>query len=115
MKSTGKKEMRMQRRRRVRAKVSGTADRPRLAFFRSNKHVYAQLIDDIAGTTIMGTSSLKGDQKGSVQQSEALGATIAQWASDNGVKHIVFDRGGFPYTGSVKTFADAVRAGGVQF
>ena len=112
---TRKNTGREQRRQRVRAKVSGTRDRPRLAFFRSNKHVYAQLIDDEAGTTLMGTSSLQGDGGGSVRQSERLGAGVAAWASENGVKSVVFDRGGFLYAGSVKTFADAVRAGGVQF
>ncbi|MDE0243132.1 MAG: 50S ribosomal protein L18 [Candidatus Kaiserbacteria bacterium] len=115
MKQGGKKERRDQRKRRVRAKISGTADRPRLAFFRSNKNVYAQIIDDGVQKTLMGTSSLKGQGKGALQQSEEIGGLVAKWASENGVQHVVFDRGGFPYTGSVKAFADAVRSGGVQF
>lgn len=114
MKQESKKERREKRRRRVRATISGTAERPRLAFFRSNKQVYAQIIDDSAQKTLMGASSLKDRQKGALQQSHDLGGRVAKWASEHGVERVVFDRGGFPYTGSVKVFADAVRSGGVQ-
>lgn len=103
------------KRRRIRAKVYGTADCPRLAFFRSNKNVYAQIINDDEGKTFVGVSSLKSEKKGAVDCAGEMGADIAQRAKKAGIERVVFDRGGFMYLGSVKTFADAARAGGLQF
>ena len=95
--------------------VRGTNDRPRLAFFRSNKNVYAQIIDDGAGKTLIGLSSLKSPRQGAVLNAEKMGGDIAARAVKSGIKQVVFDRGGFVYTGSVRAFADAARAGGLQF
>ena len=117
MKKTAKKTLgRIQRHRRIRARVSGTPDKPRLAFFfRSNKHLYAQIIDDTAGQTLVGTSSLKSDKKGAVESAKHIGAVIAEQAKEKKIKKVVFDRGGFMYAGSVKVFADAAREGGLEF
>ena len=106
---------REKRRRRVRARISGTPERPRLAFFRSNKHVYAQIIDDTVGKTFVGISSRTGTSKGAVAGAESIGSAIAQKAVEHKIVKVVFDRGGFVYTGSVKAFADAARAGGLEF
>ncbi len=96
--------------------IRGTADRPRLAFFRSNKNVYAQIIDDNAGKTLIGASSLKDTTSaGSVAQAEKMGIDIAERAKKQGITRVVFDRGGFIYTGSTKAFADAARNSGLQF
>ena len=116
MKQTAKKLLgRMQRHRRIRARVSGTQEKPRLAFFRSNKHVYAQVIDDSAGQTLIGVSSLKNTKEGAVEEAKQIGADIAKQAKERSIKKVVFDRGGFMYTGSVKAFADAAREGGLEF
>ena len=116
MKHTATKvRKRRQRHQRIRARLSGTSEKPRLAFFRSNKHVYAQIIDDDAGKTILGISSLKSDDTGAVVNAERMGADIAKQAAAKKIKKVVFDRGGFTYTGSVKTFADAARKGGLEF
>ncbi|MCY4577091.1 MAG: 50S ribosomal protein L18 [Candidatus Kaiserbacteria bacterium] len=116
MKKTAQKVLgRIQRHRRIRSRVSGTPDKPRLAFFRSSKHLYAQIIDDTAGQTLAATSSLKSNKKGAIENAKQMGATIAEQAKQKKVKEVVFDRGGFMYTGSVKEFADAARAGGLEF
>ena len=116
MSKTAKKtEGKIRRRRRIRARVSGTPDRPRLSFFRSNKHIYAQVIDDTAGQTLVGISSAGGEEKGAVASAKRLGADVAKRALEKNITSVVFDRGGFVYTGSVKEFADAVRQGGLQF
>ena len=106
---------RSRRRQRSRAKVRGTAERPRLAFFRSNKNVYAQIIDDTAGRTLVGSSSLKSGTAGSLAAAREMGSAIAGDAVKQGVTKVVFDRGGFTYTGAVQAFADAARSGGLQF
>lgn len=106
---------RKRRHNRIRSRVSGTAECPRLSFFRSNKQVYAQLIDDVAGVTLVGTSSLKSEEKGSVAKANAIGLEIATRAKEKGIGKVIFDRGGFMYTGSVKAFADAARKGGLNF
>lgn len=104
------------RHRRVRKKVIGTAERPRLAVYRSNRHVYAQLIDDFAGRTLASASSLKdasgGDPK---EQAKAVGSTLAQRAKDAGVTLVTFDRGGFKYHGQVRAVAEGAREGGLSF
>ena len=100
---------------RIRSKISGTADRPRLAFFKSNKNLYAQLIDDTASKTLVGVSSLKSSKKKSSEKAVELGEMLAKEASSKGIKEVVFDRGGFRYMGVVKIFADTARSGGLKF
>jgi large subunit ribosomal protein L18 len=110
---------RARRHRRVRKKVSGTAERPRLAVFRSNNHIYAQVIDDVAGRTLAAAStadaSLKGGATGNVDAATKVGSLIAERAKAAGVDKVVFDRGGFRYHGRVAALADAARAGGLEF
>lgn len=110
-----KLQQRNRRHIRIRAKIHGTADKPRLAFFRSNKQVYAQIIDDDKGITLCATNSLKSKGLGLRARAEELGKQIAEEAKKNKITSICFDRGGFLYTGSVKAFADAARSGGLKF
>ncbi|MDI9325284.1 MAG: 50S ribosomal protein L18 [Alphaproteobacteria bacterium] len=110
-----KKQRRIRRHFRVRSKIIGTADCPRLAFFRSNKQVYAQIIDDTARKTLLGLSSMKTSTKGRKTKAEELGVAIAKEAIAKGIKKVCFDRGGFLYTGTVKAFADSARKGGLTF
>lgn len=100
--------------RKIRARVSGTEARPRLAVFRSNRFIYAQLIDDTTARTIAGTSdqAAKGTK---MEGAIAVGAEIAKLAAAKGIKAVVFDRGGFRYAGRIKALADAARAAGLQF
>ncbi len=109
---------RTRRQRRVRKSVRGSASRPRLAIFRSNKYIYAQVIDDDAGSTLASASSLEGDlrDKGlSVETATEVGRIVAERAKDAGVDTVVFDRGGFAYHGRVKALADAARDAGLDF
>jgi large subunit ribosomal protein L18 len=109
---------RARRQRRVRKGVRGSASRPRLAIFRSNKYIYAQVIDDDAGSTLASASSLEGDlrDKGlSVETATEVGRIVAERAKDAGVDTVVFDRGGFAYHGRVKALADAARDAGLDF
>jgi large subunit ribosomal protein L18 len=118
MKSTTviKKEKRMRRHARVRSLVSGTAARPRLAVFRSNRFMYAQLIDDLAQTTLVSAADMGSDMTGNkVSRAESVGTELAKRAKAAGITAVVFDRGGFKYTGRVKALADAARAAGLQF
>lgn len=102
-------------RRRIRSKISGTSERPRLSVFRSNKHIYAQLIDDLAGTTLAAASTREGDASGSgTEASKGVGQRIAQRAKEAGVERAVFDRGGYRYHGNVKALAEGAREGGLQ-
>ena len=114
-----KKEIRIKKRYSIRKKISGTADRPRLAVFRSNKEIYAQLIDDNSSTTITSASSmdksLKLDAKTKVDQAKAVGKLIATNAKEKGIKTVVFDRGGFLYHGRVKALAESARESGLKF
>jgi len=123
-----KQDSRARRHRRIRAKVSGTAARPRLAVFRSALHVYAQLIDDEAGKTLAAADDLgldkkekaaaaKGDdqRKAKVAVAFAVGKTLAEKAGKLGIKQAVFDRGGFSYTGRVAALAEGARENGLQF
>lgn len=113
-KSEYKTKMRALRHKRLRAKVSGTADIPRLAVYRSNKFVYAQVIDDVAGVTIAAADSRK--EKGSrMEAAQAVGAAIAKAAKAAKVESVVFDRGGFQYAGTIAALADAAREGGLKF
>jgi large subunit ribosomal protein L18 len=116
-----KQEVRARLHARIRKKLSGTPERPRLAVFRSQSHIYAQLIDDEAGRTLCAASSLdkalKADFKrgANVAAAQAVGRLIADRAKQNGVAAVVFDRGGFQYHGRVKALADAAREGGLKF
>jgi len=104
---------------RVRKKVQGTRERPRLVVFRSSKHIYAQLVDDQKGVTLAGAAdSSEGiavEGKGKVARSFALGRFIAAKAKEKGIKKVVFDRGGYQYHGRVKAVADGARKGGLEF
>ncbi len=116
MKTTNAKyEKRVRRRNRIRSKVSGSVDMPRLSVYKSNRALYAQIIDDDKGVTLASvtTQDLKG--KGLVEKAKAAGAELAKRAGEKGIKKVVFDRGGFIYTGRVKALADGAREGGLQF
>jgi large subunit ribosomal protein L18 len=105
-------------RERIRSKVAGTSERPRLAVFKSLKHIYVQLIDDASGKTIVAASTRDKDSatKGSNQAAaKAVGALIAKKAKDKGVTRVVFDRGGYLYHGNIKALADAARENGLEF
>jgi large subunit ribosomal protein L18 len=115
-----KKSIRRQKiRYRIRKKITGTAERPRLAIYRSNKEIYAQLIDDVAGHTLCAASS--SDKQGKaitgtkVEKAAAVGKLIAAQAQEKGISSVVFDRGGYLYHGRVKSLAEGAREGGLQF
>ena len=109
-----KKDARKRVRYSIRKKIFGTADRPRLAVFRSNREIYAQIIDDIAGHTLASASSFNA--KGSkVEQANVVGKLIADNAKKVGVEKVVFDRGGFLYHGRIKELADSAREAGLKF
>jgi large subunit ribosomal protein L18 len=108
---------RLRRRRRVRAKVRGTAERPRLSVFRSNRGIAAQLIDDERGHTLAAVSWTESDLKGlsRMEQASRAGQLLARRAKDAGIEACVFDRGGYRYHGKVKALAEAAREGGLRF
>lgn len=110
-----KNTKRVSRHNRIRAKVSGTSERPRLAVFRSNRFVYAQLIDDLAGKTLAATDSRKVEGKTLTERAAGVGADIATKAKALGIGTVVFDRGGFRYQGTVASLADGARNGGLIF
>jgi large subunit ribosomal protein L18 len=118
-----KKEIRNRIHRRIRRKLSGTAERPRLAVFRSVAHIYAQVIDDAGGQTLVSASSVDkaavdktGKAKGgNVAAAKAIGKLVAERAKEKGIKSVVFDRGGYQYHGRVKALADAAREAGLEF
>jgi len=113
-----KKEIRNRVHRRIRRKLRGTAERPRLAVFRSVAHIYAQVIDDDQGQTLVSASSVDKDAKtngGNVAAAKTIGQLVAERAKDKGITRVVFDRGGYRYHGRVKALADAARAKGLQF
>ena len=103
------------RHKKIRAKVFGTALRPRLSVFRSNKYIYAQLIDDDAGKTLVATSSVKALGKTVLEKAKAAGLELAKLALEKKIKAVVFDRGGFIYTGKIKVLAEGAREGGLVF
>lgn len=121
MKTEKHKKAALRRRRHVRKKVSGTAERPRLSVFRSSRHIYAQLIDDTAGVTLVAASTrAKGlrdqvNRGGNKKAAEAVGETLAKKALDVGIKCACFDRGPYRYHGRVKSLADAARKAGLAF
>ena len=116
-------EVRVNKHRKLRNRFSGTAERPRLAVFRSNNHMYAQIIDDTVGNTLVSACTLQKDVKAELEKTnnvdaEAaayLGKVIAERALEKGVKDVVFDRGGFVYHGKIKALADAAREAGLNF
>ncbi len=118
VKKPDKNTARLKRHARVRKKISGTAARPRLNVFRSAKHIYAQLIDDVAGVTLVSASSMEKGFEGFGGNKEAakkVGMTIAQKAQEKGISEIVFDRSGYLYHGRVKELAEGAREGGLKF
>jgi len=109
---------RKKRHKRVRGKIAGTPERPRLNVFRSEKHIYAQIIDDTKGATLCSASSLEKSFKGSGSNKEGaqkVGKEIAERAKKSGIENVVFDRGGYIYHGRVKELAEAAREGGLKF
>jgi large subunit ribosomal protein L18 len=103
---------------RIRKVVKGTADRPRMTVFRSNKEIYVQMIDDQAGNTLISASSLKdvvSDKNNKIDQAKKVGLKIAEIAKQAGIEQVVFDRGGYLYHGRVKALAEAAREGGLKF
>ncbi|MDY3728914.1 MAG: 50S ribosomal protein L18 [Candidatus Choladocola sp.] len=114
-------KVRLKKHKRIRNRFSGTAERPRLAVFRSNNHMYAQIIDDSVGNTLVAASTLQKDVKAELEKTNNvdaaayLGKVIAEKALEKGIKEVVFDRGGFIYQGKVKALADAAREAGLEF
>ena len=114
-------EMRVKKHNRLRNRFAGTAERPRLAVFRSNNHMYAQIIDDTVGNTLVAASTMDKDVKAAcdktnnVDAAAYLGKVIAEKALEKGIKEVVFDRGGFIYQGKIQALADAAREAGLKF
>ena len=109
---------RIKRHNRVRGKISGTAERPRLCVFRSESNIYAQIIDDVAGNTLVSASSVEKafeGNGGNVEAAKKIGSKIAERALAKGIEEVVFDRGGYIYHGRVKALAEAAREGGLNF
>ena len=100
---------------RIRAKLSGTTERPRLNVYRSLNHIYAQVIDDQKGETLVSASSIKLKTGGNVSAAKEIGKAVAELAVKQGIKKVVFDRGGYLYHGRVKALADAAREAGLEF
>lgn len=121
IKKVSRADVRQKKHRRLRNHLSGTAQAPRLAVFRSNKHMYAQIIDDTVGRTLVSASTLQAEVKeglehtNDVAAAEKLGTVIGKKAVEAGIKEVVFDRGGFIYHGKVKAVADAAREAGLEF
>lgn len=116
-----RREQRAKRRRRIRAKINGTAERPRLNVFRSSQHIYAQVIDDVRGHTLVAASTLEAglrsqlDGTSKVEEAKLVGQLVAERAREAGIGKVVFDRGGYLYHGRVKALAEAARAAGLEF
>ena len=118
MKTVDKNRNRLHRHRRVRGKISGTADCPRLNVYRSAKNIYAQIIDDVKGVTLVSASSLDkelGSNGGNKEAARKVGGLIAKNAAEKGIEKVVFDRGGYLYHGRVKELAEGAREGGLKF
>ena len=121
IKKVSRTQVRQKKHRRMRNHIAGTAERPRLAVFRSNKHMYAQIIDDAAGRTLVSASTMQKDVKAelektnNVEAAAYLGKVIAEKAKEKGITDVVFDRGGFIYQGKIKALADAAREAGLNF
>jgi large subunit ribosomal protein L18 len=114
-----KNAVRKKRHARVRAKLSGTSTRPRLNVFRSNKHIYAQIIDDLSGVTLASASTLDKDfnleSSSNVEAAQKVGELVAKRAVEKGITDVIFDRGGYLYHGRIQALADAARENGLQF
>ena len=116
-----RQEVRVKKHNRMRNRFSGTAERPRLAVFRSNNHMYAQIIDDTVGNTLVSASTLEKSVKSEIEKTNNvdaaayLGTVIAKRAIEKGIKTVVFDRGGFIYQGKIAALADAAREAGLEF
>src|SRR5690554_4852738 len=113
-----RQDARGRRHRRVRKRVRGTAERPRLAVYRSNRYIYAQIIDDVRGATLVAASSMEPDlrtERLTVDTAAKVGALIGSRAKEAGIDAVVFDRGGFKYHGRIKALADAAREAGLEF
>jgi large subunit ribosomal protein L18 len=122
MRFVSKSAARMKRKRRVRMRVRGTSERPRLSVFKSARHIYAQIVDDTTAKTLVNASSLSKDFRSNVQArggnkagASMVGELIAKHAAQKGIKRVVFDRNGFLYHGRIKTLADAAREHGLEF
>ena len=114
--AVNKSERRLRIKRSIRAKISGTAERPRLSVFRSNKNIYAQLIDDLAGKTLVAVSSASAAEGGAkTEASVAVGKALATKAQEQGITEVVFDRSGYLYHGRVKSLAEGAREAGLKF
>lgn len=110
-----KQEKRIRLKKKIRTKILGTSERPRLSVFRSNKFIYAQLIDDTKGVTIVSASDMLETKGKKSDRSVEIGKEVAKLAIEKGIKNVVFDRNGFKYTGRVKALADSAREGGLIF
>jgi len=113
-----RKEIRQRIHKRIRSRVAGTSERPRLVVFRSLNHIYAQVVDDGPGHTLVTASSAEKDLKakgGNVEGAKLIGKMVAERAKEKGINRVVFDRGGYLYHGRVKALADAARAAGLEF
>ena len=112
-----KNKLRLKRHRRIRGKISGTAERPRLSIFRSNKNIYAQVIDDVAGVTLASASTLDENVSDAtkLEQAAAVGKAIAEAAKAKNISTVVFDRSGYLYHGRIQALADAARENGLDF
>ena len=118
VKNIDKKAMRLKRHVRVRGKISGTPERPRLNVFRSNANIYAQIIDDVNGVTLVAANTLEKDFEGATGNAEAakkVGAVLAERAKAKGIEQVVFDRGGYVYHGRVAALAEGAREAGLKF
>jgi len=117
LKKISKNDERLRRHARVRNKISGTAECPRLNVFRSNAHIHAQIIDDTTGTTLVACSSvdMKLANGGNIEAAKTVGAELANRAQSKNIKKVVFDRGGYVYHGRVQALADAAREAGLEF
>lgn len=121
IKTIDKNKIRLRKHDRVRKKITGTAERPRLCVFRSSKHIYAQVIDDVSSTTLVAASSLdealkgKLDYSGNKDAAKEVGKLIGSKAVEKGIKQVVFDRGGYLYHGRIKELADGAREAGLEF
>ena len=113
-----KNKLRKKRHQRIRRKISGTAECPRLNVFRSNKNIYAQLIDDVEGVTLASASTLDSEvseEDSKIEQAATVGKLIAERAKENDITEVVFDRGGYQYHGRVKALAESARENGLEF
>lgn len=113
--ASSKNDIRVRIHKRIRSRMQGTAERPRLAVFRSLAHTYAQVIDDSQGRTLVAASTSGSKAGGNVEAAKKIGTEVAQKAIEQGIKKVVFDRGGYIYHGRVKALADAAREAGLEF